>query len=475
MFFLLLHSTFCLLTLQAQNVGIGTSTPEAKLHIKGSSDISQLIIDGNPIQTNIQPLIRLRNGAGADLLHIHADTEFNVFIGINAGRVNDAPGGGLFNTLIGSNSGYFNTTGARNTSLGRAALYQNTSGSYNTALGFKTLFSNIGGTDNTAIGHEALLGNISGAINTAVGASKLKNNIAGIANTALGVSAMTLNTTAGNNTAIGVEALALQSYNNGGVSWSSYNTAIGAEALFYNQPTSTGNGIQNTAVGYQSLNKNTTGANNTAVGYNSLINLVGGSNNIALDQFAGTNLSTPHINNTISIGNAGYLNAASNQAFFGDLNTVWNGGNMTWSTYSDGRIKNNITEDVKGLEFITRLRPVTYYRSIKAMTEITENKEVSNYPGKYDVEKIKFTGFIAQDVEQAAKASGYNFSGITIPKNSRELYTLSYEQFVVPLVKAVQEQQKEIEALKSQNSNVNRQNAQLEVRLQKMEALLLKQ
>jgi trimeric autotransporter adhesin len=44
-------------------------------------------------------------------------------------------------------------------------------------------------------------------------------------------------------------------------------------------------------------------------------------------------------------------------------------------------------------------------------------------------------------VEQAAKAIGYDFSGYNSPKGENGLYSLSYEQFVVPLVKAMQEQQ----------------------------------
>jgi hypothetical protein len=59
----------------------------------------------------------------------------------------------------------------------------------------------------------------------------------------------------------------------------------------------------------------------------------------------------------------------------------------------------------------------------------------------FDIEKIKMTGFLAQDVETAAKSIGYNFSGVDVPKNSNELYSLRYSDFVVPLVKAVQEQQ----------------------------------
>ena len=54
---------------------------------------------------------------------------------------------------------------------------------------------------------------------------------------------------------------------------------------------------------------------------------------------------------------------------------------------------------------------------------------------------IRRTGFIAQEVEKEANESGYNFSGIIKLQSEREHYGLSYESFVVPLVKAVQEQQ----------------------------------
>jgi hypothetical protein len=75
--------------------------------------------------------------------------------------------------------------------------------------------------------------------------------------------------------------------------------------------------------------------------------------------------------------------------------------------------------------------------------------------------KIKYTGFIAQEVEKAANEVGYDFSGVDKPKNEKSLYGLSYSEFVVPLVKGMQEQQKMIEQqqqtiddLKKQNSDV---------------------
>jgi len=54
-------------------------------------------------------------------------------------------------------------------------------------------------------------------------------------------------------------------------------------------------------------------------------------------------------------------------------------------------------------------------------------------------EKILYTGFVAQDVESASNKAGYNFSGLYKPKNSKDTYGLNYTDFVVPLVKAVQE------------------------------------
>ena len=55
------------------------------------------------------------------------------------------------------------------------------------------------------------------------------------------------------------------------------------------------------------------------------------------------------------------------------------------------------------------------------------------------------TGFIAQEVEQAAHDLGYKFSGVDMPVNKNDYYGIRYAQFVAPLIKAVQEQQKIID------------------------------
>jgi len=50
-------------------------------------------------------------------------------------------------------------------------------------------------------------------------------------------------------------------------------------------------------------------------------------------------------------------------------------------------------------------------------------------------------GFIAQEVEEAAAALGFDFHGVDKPKNEESHYGLRYAEFVVPLVKGMQEQQ----------------------------------
>ncbi|MEO7445287.1 MAG: tail fiber domain-containing protein [Ferruginibacter sp.] len=449
-----------------QNVGIGTTTPAGKFHIVGSADTSQLTIDANATQSGTHPLIRLRDAAGVDLMHIHSDNINNVFIGLNAGRTNNQAAGGTANTFIGKGSGFSNTTGNANTATGYNSLYSNINGQGNTAIGIQALYFNKSARNNVAIGVNALAnqtynpgstyisGNIAignealflnnptstttGVYNTAVGYTAMQNNTIGHENTAIGTAALYNNSTGIYNTAAGYAAL----YNNND---GSFNSAYGYQALVSN------NGWYNTATGQQALYSNTTGTSNTAIGMLALYNNTVGSNNIAIGYNCGTHPNTPNLSNTISIGNSGYLNAFSNQAFIGNTSTVWNGGNTPWYTYaSDARVKDNVKEDVKGLDFILRLHPVTYNLNIESMRKITGNKETEDYPGKYDVEKIKQSGFLAQQVEQAATESGYTFSGVIVPKNNSTLYSLSYEQFVVPLVKAVQEQQVLIEKLSKQ-------------------------
>jgi trimeric autotransporter adhesin len=78
-----------------------------------------------------------------------------------------------------------------------------------------------------------------------------------------------------------------------------------------------------------------------------------------------------------------------------------------------------------------------------------EEKQIAEEAIKSKEKKV-YTGFIAQEVEQAAKQLNYDFSGVHVPENERDVYGLSYSEFVVPLVKAVQELSKQNEDLQKQ-------------------------
>ena len=75
------------------------------------------------------------------------------------------------------------------------------------------------------------------------------------------------------------------------------------------------------------------------------------------------------------------------------------------------------------------------------------------------------TGFIAQEVEEAAKATGFEFSGIDKPKSDNDYYGLRYAEFVVPLVKAVQE-------LTDRNEKLEKDVAIQQKKMEKLEQLI---
>lgn len=165
-------------------------------------------------------------------------------------------------------------SGDWNTAIGANALYNNTTGTNNTAIGYQSLFTNASGNDNVAIGYQALKASIASG-NIAIGKSSLQANTTGSANTAIGFSALTSNTTGYGNSAFGSNAL--QSSVDGGD-----NSAFGFFSLYLNT-----SGYSNTAYGNRSLRSNTTGYNNTAIGQEAGTDITTGSNNTIVGRFTG--------------------------------------------------------------------------------------------------------------------------------------------------------------------------------------------
>jgi hypothetical protein len=460
------------------NVGIGTTSPGAKLDVAG-----------HIWQTGVGYSVFLGEGAGAS---DDFSTNNNIFVGYQ--------------------TGYSNTTGSANTAIGCQVLWSGTDSYYNTACGFWALKDNTTGCYNTVSGSRSLCYNTSGSYNTASGDRALCLNTAGSYNIASGQQALYSNTTAGHNIAIGEKALFTQSYDNGGTPWNSWNIAIGDSALYSNQPTSTSNGYYNTALGHRSLYSNTTGKYNiacgpyaldlnstgcenaafgsqalffnttgwcntaignltiwrnddgdynTGVGYGALSYNSSGNTNTAVGYLSGPGSSGSAFSNTSALG-SNACPTASNRVHIGNSAVGWIGGQVTWSTYSDERAKNNVRADIPGLAFITQLEPVSFNWDTRALNNLMGVVDTAQWDGRYDIEKKRISGFLAQDVAQAARECGYEFSGIDSTAN---VYSLSYAQFVVPLVRAVQEQQAQIEKQQAEIAELRAMIAALEEKI----------
>jgi hypothetical protein len=258
------------------------------------------------------------------------------------------------------------------------------------AYGFRALHSGKGGR-NVAVGSQSLFSNSLGHNNVGIGVEALYLNQIGFRNIAIGNRSMVRLTSGVSNIGIGVESLQLAT------------TATG-----------------NVAIGDLAMRANISGSVNTAIGYN-----------------AGT--IEGYVQNSTAIGNNATV-TASNQIRLGNSAITSIGGQVSWSTLSDGRFKKDIKEDVSGLDFIAKLRPVSYTVDKDAVDNFLRIPDSLRNNSEASRKKVsRQTGFVAQEVEEVVKKTGYVFHGVEAPQNDNDHYSIRYAEFVVPLVKAVQE------------------------------------
>ncbi|MFN8243345.1 MAG: tail fiber domain-containing protein [Ferruginibacter sp.] len=353
---------------------------------------------------------------------------------------------GTNNTAIGSKSMYSNTAGYHNTAVGKQSLFSNTNGNNNIAAVYGALYSNINGGGNIANGLQTLYSNTSGSDNIALGTATMYFNSTGYANCAAGAYALENNTIGYNNTAFGYSAL-ISNTND------IQNVANGTTALNFNTT-----GMSNSAIGYNAMRGNTSGNNNAALGNAALFTNTTGSNNTAIGTAA--DVSSGTLTNATALGYFAVVNA-SNKIRLGNASVTVIEGQVAYTFPSDGRFKTNVSEtDVKGLDFITRLRPVVNNFDTRKFEEfltrgMSSASRTAFLSQDYSASSsIRQSGFIAQEVELAAQASGYNFNGLHKPENENDHYSIAYSQFVVPLVKGMQEQQVMILELKKENQEL---------------------
>ncbi len=481
----------------AQNIGIGTDAPTHALHIVSTANPLRLEglqpgdMSDSIVTVDSLGVIRKRSGAFTVSLTGWSTTgngstnpSIN-FLGTTDAktlmlRTNNQPSGFIDPSATGRNNAYGNrslgqlTGGTGNNAFGYLSLASLTTGSNNIAFGDSAAFNIISGNDNIALGSKSLQMSGAAVSNIAIGSNALKNNLssenialgkdAAAANTAganilaIGTAALQSNTIGNTQLAIGVNALQLLNggqenvalgYNAGAsLTSSNYNVLLGHYAL-----SSTAGSSRNTVLGHNAGISYSAGGNgdNVFVGYQSALSQTGGSGNT----YVGTGVDVAGNfapNNSSALGQ-NVMITASNQVRIGNTDITSIGGQVGWTTFSDARVKKNIKEDVPGLAFIEKLRPVTYNYDLQRLKSIQGGKGSAVNSG---FENMRFTGLLAQEVEAAAKSIGYDFSGIDKPTNEQTPYGIRYAELVTPLVKAIQEmkalidaQQKEIEELKA--------------------------
>ncbi|MBL7697862.1 MAG: tail fiber domain-containing protein [Chitinophagaceae bacterium] len=437
--------------------------------------------DKNPLK------FRVNNSSAGEINPLNNNTTLGLFAGFQLGssQGNTAFGAnaleihykGNNNTAIGWGSLPNDTVGSANTAVGAGSLGSNESGNRNCAFGVSALVGNTTGYENCAIGYLSITGSgrlgsapPGGYQNTAVGTRSMQQNDFGNKNTAVGADALASNWAGGQNTAIGTQSLHYnRESNQTAVGYQSLysningqnNTSVGYQALYGNTSGSSNvgvgfmsllvnsTGVSNTATGTRALVSNTTGVNNTGYGYGALLSNVTGFQNTALGMLA--DVTAGNLQNATAIGYRAKVNA-SNKVRIGNAAVTRIEGQVPFSTPSDGRYKFNVKEDVIGLKFIMQLRPVTYQFDVSSFDQTNTGNIIQASYNK--AAAIRRTGFIAQEVEKAAQQSHYDFSGINKPQSEQDHYSLSYEAFVVPLVKGMQEQQLIIEKMQNLNQQL---------------------
>lgn len=328
---------------------------------------------------------------------------------------------------------------ATNTALGFNSLGANTTGPWNTAVGYSALANNTTADRNTAVGWNALSTVTTGGSNTAVGGFAMSSATNGYQNSALGRGALQSLTWGYNNTAVG--ALALPSLQ-GGVN----NVAMGNAALNV-----ANGGNQNVAIGVMASITQTTASTNTIIGYNTGGGITTGSRNTILG--ANVNGLSPTLTNTViiadgsgarrlyidSTGNTGIGTSAPGTFRLNVTNATttnvaqFNGSGATqctvvtgtgWSCTSDESLKTNILSITNGIDIINQLQGVTY-----------------NW--KDDLEGSRQNGFIAQDIQKVLPEL------VTTDDNGN--LSLNKDG-IMPYI---------VEAVKSQNGNIEGVNSQL--------------
>jgi len=253
----------------------------------------------------------------------------------------------------------------------------------NTAVGYQALNSGGGGQD-TAVGYQAgYSANTSSAYATYIGYRAGYLTTTGVQNVAIGTESLRSNTTANNNTAVGYQA------------------------------------------GYSANRTADANGNNTFIGFTAGYSITTGQNNLLLGYFAGRGGSP-----------SGTLTTESNILCLGDNNIATFYCKQSAINTSDARDKTDIQQFSHGLDWITQLRPVTYRWDMRTNYE-------NGIPNGTHKESRLNLGLIAQEEIEIEKQFGYatdktNMIVANINEDGSS-YGMNYTSLIPLLINSIKE------------------------------------
>lgn len=220
------------------------------------------------------------------------------------------------------------------------------------------------------------------------------------------------------------------------------NTAIGVEALKVNTE-----GTNNTAIGNQALLNNTTGQFNTAIGTLALSDIIAGNYSTALGYNAcdGVNANYTTCIGAFSGPNAP-LDGAVNDVYLGNSSSnimVYGVTELrTLIEASDKRLKNITAENTDGLDKINKIK--TY-----------------NYTFKNDTQKTPRVGVMAQDLKKIFPNA--------VTKGQDGYLRIRKEDMFYAMINAIKELATKDNEKDLKINALEKKNAELEARLEKLE------
>ena len=384
----------------------------------------------------------------------------NTFIGHNAGYTNTE---GHSNLFVGTDAGAYNSFGDRNVFIGQSVGIYNTTGNYNTFLGWAS-GSSDNSSENTYLGYRAGSSHTSGDKNTYIGANTGRVNETGMYNTFLGYAAGENSDYASSSTFIGYySGNNSTGYGNSFLGWGAGRDVTGDDNVMIgkNSGTLASSGSENVFLGVQT-GYNSAGSGNVFVGYQSGYNETG-SNKLYIDN---SSTSTPLIHgdfdtNILTIN--GILKVGTLEiADLGSTSLGVDGDIIQYSTTSGYDLGNNVAgeywDDVVANDFITYVAKDT--KNTARSIDSGLSKILQLRPVTFKNDRKRF-GLIPDEVENVIPEVVVSQDIDIDPKTGEKIITetekgMNYIELIPVLIKSIQEQQEEIEKLRTEISEMKK-------------------